>query len=32
MPRIAVAVTKNNLLRLCGDLVFLRAGRDLLDQ
>jgi len=32
MPRIAVAVTKNNLLRLRGDLVFLRAGRDLLDQ
>jgi V/A-type H+-transporting ATPase subunit D len=32
MPRIAVPVTKNNLLRLRGDLIFLRAGRDLLDQ
>ena len=32
MPRIAIPVTKNNLLRLRGDLVFLRAGRDLLDQ
>jgi len=32
MPRIAIPVTKNNLLRLRGDLIFLRAGRDLLDQ
>ena len=32
MRRLAVPVTKNNLLRLRGDLVFLRAGRELLDQ
>lgn len=32
MSRIRVPVTKSNLLRLRADLVFLRAGRDLLDQ
>lgn len=32
MRRLSVPVTKNNLLRLRGDLVFLRAGRELLDQ
>ena len=32
MPRLPVPVTKNNLLRLRGDLLFLGAGRDLLDQ
>jgi len=32
MTRLAMPVTKSNLLRLRGDLLFLRAGRDLLDQ
>ena len=32
MSRLLVPVTKNNLLRLRGDLLFLGAGRDLLDQ
>ncbi len=32
MSRLPVPVTKNNLLRLRGDLLFLGAGRDLLDQ
>jgi V/A-type H+-transporting ATPase subunit D len=32
VTRIPVAATKSNLLRLRADLVFLRAGRDLLEQ
>jgi len=32
VSRIRMPVTKSNLLRLRADLVFLRAGRDLLDQ
>ena len=32
MARLAIPVTKSNLLRLRADLIFLHAGRDLLDQ
>jgi len=32
MARLAVAMSKSSLLRLQGDLEFLRAGRELLDQ
>jgi len=32
MTRLAVAMSKSSLLRLQGDLDFLRAGRELLDQ
>ena len=32
MARLAIPATKSNLLRLRADLVFLRAGRELLDQ
>jgi V/A-type H+-transporting ATPase subunit D len=32
MARLAVAMSKSSLLRLQGDLDFLRAGRDLLEQ